>query len=266
MKNLLITSGLIVILLTAASTPIFAQTASNSPSDHKILLEAIWAPAAGFGDWSTEIQLLAYESGTQVYVQFAYDTGEYTAFLLWISPGSMRLFKTSNILELMDQLDPDGSHTYQGKVGTIEFIASGNIHVTARTCHSSGYSKIVDAINYDDQTYQIMPSNQKMILNLIENSDYRTVCGFYALIGPSHIQFTLKDQNNNTIGNVFAKDFVPGRFYKFNPFTEAGANGSYSNAYLIIRNVYGYGPICAFGATAKNSTNDPATHTLLAYQ
>jgi hypothetical protein len=49
------------------------------------------------------------------------------------------------------------------------------------------------------------------------------MCSFYAIIGPSHIQFTLKDGNNNRIGNVFQKDLVPGRFYKFNPFEEAGS-------------------------------------------
>jgi hypothetical protein len=185
--------------------------------------------------------------------------------MFWISPGSMRLFKTTNILEELDQLDANIFHSYYGKVGTLEFIATGNIHVTARTCHSDGYSKIINAVNYDDQAYQIPPYSQKMILNLEQSSKYRTMCGFYAITGPSHIQFTLMDGNNNRIGNVFQKDLVPGKFYKFNPFEEAGATGSYSNVYLLIKNVYGYGSIFAFGATARNSTNDPATHTIVSY-
>ena len=238
----------------------------NSPCSYQILPEAIWAPATGGGTWVTDVQITDMTGGSQVSVTFNYGGGNRRGpFVLWTSPGINRSIKHGNILLTVDGLD-SGPFTYFGQVGTLEFSTQDMAHkiqVAARTLNGD-YSKTVQALNAYVESNTAGTDSQMHIQNLTNNSTYRSTAGFFNPTSKSVVvEFTLIDGSGSTLGSAFNKTFVGYDFQAFYPFNEAGVpypNYSLDNVYLRIRPLSGSGRLICFGATANNTTNDPASH------
>ena len=72
-----------------------------------------------------------------------------------------------------------------------------------------------------------------------------------------------------TIGSAFTKSFGGYDYQTFNPFSEAGVpypGSSYDNVILTVKPTSGTGKLVCFGASANNSSNDPAAHIALQYR
>ena len=238
----------------------------NSPCNYQILPEAIWAPASGGGTWITDVQITDMTGGSQVSVTFNCGGGNRRGpFVLWTSTGVNQSIKYGNILSTVDGLD-SGLFTYYGNVGTLEFSTQDMAHkiqVAARTVNGN-YSKTVQALNAYVESNTAGTESQMHIQNLTSNSTYRSAAGF---CNPTSnevaVEFTLIDGSGSTLGSAFTKTFVGYDFQSFYPFNEAGVPYpaySYDNVYLRIRPLSGSGRIFCFGATANNTTNDPASH------
>jgi len=238
----------------------------NSPCSYQILPEAIWAPATGGGTWVTDVQITDMTGGSQVSVTFNYGGGNRRGpFVLWTSPGINRSIKHGNILLTVDGLD-SGPFTYFGQVGTLEFSTQDMVHkiqVAARTLNGD-YSKTVQALNAYVESNTAGTDSQMHIQNLTNNSTYRSTAGFFNPTSKSVVvEFTLIDGSGSTLGSAFNKTFVGYDFQAFYPFNEAGVpypTYSLDNVYLRIRPLSGSGRLICFGATANNTTNDPASH------
>jgi hypothetical protein len=77
------------------------------------------------------------------------------------------------------------------------------------------------------------------------------------------VEFRLIDGNGNQIGTTFIRTFLGYDFQAFSPFAEAGRpypDYSYDNVFVRIKPVSGSGKVMCFGASANNTTNDPAAH------
>jgi hypothetical protein len=253
------------------SNTAFAQPYDMSPAHEMVLSEVIWASATGGGTWMTEIQITDMSPGGFAAVQaYVYLEGESSRgpFDIWTNnSGPHRSFKNTNLLELIQNVAP-GPDDYYGRVGSVHFVTQDSshvIHVAARTYHSYNYSKCMNALDPSrpgNTAKAFTEYRDMMILNLVKNSDYRSACGFvnvsdYQIM----VSFTLKDNQNNTIGSSFNKTIGGRSFISFNPFSEAGiSSGTYENCKLYIDPVSGTGTLMCFGATANNNTNDPAIH------
>ena len=240
----------------------------NSPSGVLILPECIWAPAVGGGTWMTELQIAAITDISNIYVAFCYGGGNYRGpFTLASNISSGEVEVWPNILEALDNIDPDDTFSYYGKVGALwmatEDLFQEKILALGKT-NNGPYGKIVPALADIDANFcSNEPFRPMVIGGLVSNDSYRSsVGGFNMSSSPIEITFELYDASGAIIGTPFTETFAPYDFKAFNPFNRAGVpypTYSYDAAYLVILPESGLGRVMFFGATANNSTNDPAT-------
>ena len=251
------------------SVPLSVSVGASS-GYYLVLPEVIWAPAAGGGTWVTKIQVTNVSGEVQAAVCFNYGDGQFRGpFNLWTSSGVNQSRKSENILEELQGLDP--GFAYFGRVGAVEFMtrdAGHLIRVAARTLNGD-YSKTFPGLVPADEN-TAMVSRPMMVQDFTNNASYRSTCGFFnPTSSPLTVEFRLFDSSGATIGTAFTETFVAYDFKAFSPFTEAGVSYpaySYDNAYLLVNPISGTGSLVCFGASANNSSNDPAAHIALQYQ
>jgi hypothetical protein len=260
---------------SSTSASMFTITAGgggfSSPSNQIILPECIWAPATGGGTWVSEVQVSDLTGGSAVSVYFSSGGGAQRGpVVLWNNTsGGSRSIKFSNLLQYLASVDPGFS--YYGKVGAVEFLTQDSSHfiqVGARTLNGN-YSKTFPAV-FPSEENTAAVSRPMMIQDFTNNSVYRSTCGFY---NPTEdwvlVDFRLYDGNGAIIGSPFSRSFVGYDFMAFSPFTGAGVPYpayTYDNVYLVITPTSGSGSLVCFGASANNSSNDPAAHIAVQYQ
>jgi len=235
----------------------------NSPNSWMYLPEAIWALATGGGTWSTEVQLTDVAGSSQVYATFYWGGASRGPFLLWTGGSAHSSAKFTNLLSTLQSLDP--SYTYYGKVGAVVFSTqdgSHRIHVTSLT-KNGNYAKTFPGLtNYSQCTVGI--GRDMMIQNLTSNATYRSSIGFFnGSAGALTVEFRLYNSSGSLIGSMFSQTINAGAFYSVNPFAAAGVpypSYSYDNIWLRITPTTGTGTLYGYGATANNTSNDPAAH------
>ena len=236
----------------------------NGPSAKQILPEAIWAAATGGGTWMSETQIVDVTGGSVVSVYFDYGAGNRRGpFLLWTGGVAGSKVKYTNILQQIGTID--SGFTYYGRVGTVEFHTQDGTHyiqITARTLNGN-YSKTFPGLNLvEAETADT--SRMMLIQNYASNSTYRSTCGFFNPTAEAvTVEFTLLNNSGATIGTPFTRTFVGYDFQAFSPFNEAGVPypaNSNDNVILRVRPTSGTGQVVCFGASANNTSNDPAAH------
>jgi len=256
---------------SALAVSISVEGRDNSPSNYQIIPECIWAVASGGGTWVSEVQVSDITGGSLVSVYFNYGAGNRRGpFTLWTSPGANQSVKYFNILSSIDALDAE-AFTYYGRVGAVEFStqdASHRIQVAARTLNGN-YSKTFPGLNLKDANTASI-TRRMMIQNFSNNATYRSSCGFFNPTANSvTIEFRLLLENGTTIGSPFTRTLVGYDFQSFSPFNQAGVSYptySYDNVVLWITPTSGSGKVMIFGASANNTSNDPAAHIGVQYQ
>lgn len=249
----------------------FSQPYDASPSNAVIIPEAVWSAASGGGIWTTEFQIIDFTSisGTQVTV-YVYLLGQARRgpFVFWTSPGAYNTHKGSNLLQAIQSVDTV-NNDYYGKVGGVQLLTLDSLHViqvNVRT-YNGNYSKTFNGLPQIPEGNSTAIGRQMVVPNIVNNSNYRTAFGMLNIFDDTIlVQFYIMDSTNNAIGSVFNKTLNPRSFMAFNPFAEAGVSaGSYSNHWLYINLLSGTANIFCFGATAHNTTNDPAAHVALPF-
>jgi len=246
--------------------------ATPGPCSSLVLLEAIWAPAAGGGTWVSELMITDPVGGAEVSARFFESGGNiHGPFPLWTSagsgnPGLNRSATFSNILQTLETLDTGVS--YQGKVGSLWLTTQDPSHPILATIRMANgeYSKVVQGMCIDD-VHTADVSRPQMIQNLTSDSTYRSSVGCF---NPTHesvtTEFSLLGADGNIIGTPFERTFVDGDFQAFPPFSEAGIPypaTSYDNTWLSVRPTSGSGKLMCYGATTNNTTSDPSYHAAL---
>jgi hypothetical protein len=239
-------------------------SAYNSPSHYQVIPEVLWAPAVGGGTWMTEVQITDITGSSEVSVYFNTSSGERRgpiALFTGSSPGFSA--KTGNLLQTLEFLDPE--FDYYRNVGAVEFVTQDTDHkiqVMARTSNGD-YAKTFQGLTLNFiNTASI--DRTLMVQNLVNNSDYRAAFGAFNPTDESiTAEFTILDENGDTIGTVFTKTFSGRQYQAFNPFDEAGVPypwNSCNNTFIKVEGVSGSGQLMVYGATANNNTSDPAVH------
>ena len=250
----------------AAHLAVQASGYDNGPSNYKILPEVIWAPATGGGTWVSDVQVVDVSGGSQVSVYYNTASGRRGPFLLWNNSGGSALssVKYANLLQTIDGLD-SGAFTYNGTVGAVEFATqdSGHlIHVAVRELNGN-YAKTFPGLNLVNA--ETAGTGRLMIIpNLANNATYRTTCGFYNPTADAvTMELKLLGASGVQTGGTITRTLAGYEFTAFNPFTEAGLpypGSSYDNVTLKVKPTTGSGSVMCFGATANNTSNDPAAH------
>ena len=256
---------------SSISVNIAAQAYDNSPSNYQVIPECLWAVATGGGTWVSEVQITDITGGSVVSVYFDYGGGNRRGpFTLWTSPGADQNVKYANILSSLDSLDAE-AFTYYGRVGAVEFSTqdvSHKIQVTARTLNGN-YSKTFPGLNLTDAN-TADTSRRMMIQNFVNNSTYRSTCGIFNPTADSvTLELKLIDANGSQIGSTITRTLVGYDFQSFSPFNQAGVPypaNSYDNMVLWVTPTSGSGKVMVFGASANNTSNDPAAHIGTQYQ
>jgi hypothetical protein len=243
----------------------------NSPSDYIILPGCIWAPATGGGTWVSEVQVTDVTGGSMVSAYFSSGGGSRRGpITIWNNSGGARCSaKFSSLLSYLASMD--AGFSYYGRVGAVEFItqdANHRIQVGARTLNGD-YSKTFPGLIPAEENTAVV-SRPMIIQDFVNNATYRSTCGFFNPTANSvTVEFRLYDGNGATVGAPFSKTFVGYDFKAFSPFTEAGQPYpiyAYDNAYLVVTPTSGSGSLVCFGASANNTSNDPAAHIAVQYQ
>jgi hypothetical protein len=234
----------------------------NGPDTLQVLPEVIWASSGG-GSWMTEVQITDLTGGSVVDVYFnpggGVRRGPYT---LWnnSAAGSRTSLKIANLLEFLDTID--SGYDYSNKAGAVEFHTQNSnkkIQVSARTLNGN-FSKTFPGFRVVEEN-AVSLGESLMVQNLVTDTTYRTAFGAYNPAGNSvTAEFGLLDSNGNLIGSAFSKTLAGNEFQAFNPFTEAGASGTYDNVIIVVSPTSGSGQVMVYGATANQNTNDPAAH------
>jgi hypothetical protein len=102
-----------------------------------------------------------------------------------------------------------------------------------------------------------------------QQRDLSDLRGFFCGSSGMTVQFGIIDANNALVGSWFYRTFVPNEFVSFNPFNQAGVpypTYSYSNCWLYINPTAGSGYLYCYGASANNTTNDPASLIAVQFQ
>ena len=264
-------TGIESAISSALAVSISVEGRDNSPSNYQVIPECIWAIATGGGTWVSEVQVSDITGGSVVSVYFNYGAGNRRGpFTLWTSPGANQSVKYFNILSSIDALDAE-AFTYYGRVGAVEFStqdASHRIQVAARTLNGN-YSKTFPGLNLKDANTASI-TRKMMIQNFSNNATYRSSCGFFNPTANSvTIEFRLLLENGSTIGWTFTRTLVGYDFQSFSPFNQAGVPypaNSYDNVVLWITPTTGSGRVMVYGASANNTSNDPAAHIGVQYQ
>jgi hypothetical protein len=243
---------------------------SNSPAEYIVLPECIWAPASGGGTWISDVQITDLTGGSAVTAYFDYGGGlRRGSIAVWTnSGGAGRSMKFSNFLSTLGSIDT--GFTYYGRVGAVEFVtqdSSHKIQVAART-KNGNFSKTFPGLRLADSN-SADTTREMIIQNYTNNSLYRSTCGFFnPTANAVTVEFRLYNNAGATIGSAFTKTFAGYDFKAFNPFNEAGIpypGASNDNVILAVKPTSGSGKVICFGASANNSSNDPAAHIALQY-
>lgn len=237
----------------------------NSPANRLILPEVVWASALGGGIWTTDVQVTDLSGGSVVTATFYFGSGAQRGpFTLWTGPGELRSVTIENLLTALDGLDP-AAFDYFGRSGAVEFTtqdADHRIQVASRT-RNGDYSKTAVGLHDEEPTTAAL-GRPLLIQNLASNAAYRSSAGFHNPVNdPVTAEFRLRDGNGTTIGSAFSRTFSGRDYQAFNPFVQAGVSYpaySFDNATLTVTPTSGSGRLLGFGATASNTTNDPAAH------
>ena len=226
----------------------------------------IWAPATGGGTWVSDVQVVDVSGGSQVTVYYSTATGRRGPFLLWNNSGgsAMSSVKYANLLQTIDGLD-SGVFTYDGTVGAVEFATQDGshlIHVAVRELNGN-YAKTFPGLNLVNA--ETAGTGRLMIIpNLANNATYRTTCGFYNPTADAvTMELKLLGASGVQTGGTITRTLAGYEFTAFNPFTEAWVpypGSSYDNVTLKVEPTTGSGSVMCFGATANNTSNDPAAH------
>ncbi len=237
----------------------------NSPAQYKVLPEVIWASATGGGTWVSEVQLTDVTGGSQVYVCYNTATGRRGPFLLWNNTGgALSSIKYSNLLQTIDGLD-SGTFAYYGTVGAVEFITQDGSHLVHAAVRelNGNYAKTSSGLSLHDAN-TATTARAMIVSNLSSNATYRATVGFFNPTADSlTVEFTLLNGSGAQIGAQFSETFAGHAFLAFGPFTRAGVpypGSSYDSVILRVRPTSGAGKLMCFGATANNTSNDPAAH------
>jgi hypothetical protein len=184
------------------------------------------------------------------------------------SGGELSSFKFNNFLSFLNSIDTE--FQYYGRAGAVEFItqdADHRIQVMARIYNGNCSKTVPGLIPCDENT--AAGSRRLIIPYLVNNASYRSSCGFFnPTSNPITVEFRLINNSGNIIGSLFTKSFSAYDFKAFNPFKEAGIPYpaySYDGVILLVRPVSGSGKVICFGASANNTSNDPAAHIALRY-
>jgi len=238
----------------------------NSPASLKILPEVIWALASGGGTWLSDVQIVDISGGSQVQVYYNTAAGRRGPFLLWNNSGgsAMSTAKFANLLQTIDELDI-GEFTYFGTVGAVEFATQDGshlVHVAAREVNGN-YAKTFPGLNLANENTAGVGRNM-IIPNLANNATYRATCGLFNPTADAvTLDLKLITASGAQVGSTVSKTLAGFGFMAFNPFTEAGVpypGSTYDNIVLQVEPTSGSGAVMCFGATANNTSNDPAAH------
>ena len=237
----------------------------NSPAQQKILPEVIWAAATGGGTWMSEVQVTDISGGSQVSVYYSTSAGRRGPFVLWNnSGGALCSQKYSNMLQTIDGLD-SGVFTYYGTVGAVEFVTQDAAHVLqvmARTLNGSYSKTFPGVLGARFQYRQYQPGDdhrqsdqqQHLPLELRHVQSHRRG-GDGKSASAQCRQHPDRDDDQQNPERV--------RVQRLLPFNDAGVAypaNSYDNVILEIQPTSGTGKVICFGASANNTTNDPAAH------
>jgi len=241
----------------------------NSPSNIIIFPECTWALATGGGTWVSQLQVTCLTDSNTVVAYFYYGGGSYRGPISLTVPafayGSVRY---GNILSTLQSLD--SGFTYYGRAGTLQLQtqdASHKIQAAVRTMNGN-YSKTFQGLTWTASNWATT-SQYMMIQNLDSNATYRTSVGFLCGSSSLTVTFAIIDANNSFAGTAWSRTFVPNEFVSFNPFAQAGVpypTYSYSNCWLYIQPSSGGGYLYCYGASANNTTNDPAALVAVQFQ
>jgi len=243
----------------------------NSPAGYIVLPECIWALATGGGTWLSEVQITDLTGGSEVSAYFAYGGGLRRGPIpVWTnSAGAGRSRMLYNFLSYLGSIDTDFS--YYGRVGPVEFVTQDENHkiqVAART-RNGNFSKTFPGLRPADSN-TADTSREMIIQNCTSNVTYRSAGGFFNPTSDSvTVVFQLYNKDGATLGSAFTKTFTGYNLNAFDPFSEAGIpypGSSNDNVILVVRPTSGLGKIICFGASANNTSNDPAAHIALQYR
>jgi hypothetical protein len=230
--------------------------------DQKIIPEAIWAPAAEWGTWQTELSILSFSDDAWINAMFFYGGSQYRIINLIPDVGVLEMVTIPNVLEYMQSLD-DGFQ-YYGRIGTlVVYDANGGlIDVNVRIWHSGRCSKSYAA--YPEGVGCLSGYLQYgYILSLSQTEEKRSSVVFYnSAVPPAVLQCTIMSPEGEALG-VFEKYIGTNGVEAFNPFAEAGLPGDYENCYLMICNSGWNVTVYAVGSVVDTATSDPSFRRLL---
>ena len=243
----------------AAAGPAF----ETSSGPIQILPEVVWSSATGGGTWMTEIQVTDVTGGSAVQAWFNTAGARRGPLTLMTGTPARGSVKFANILLTLQALDR--SFTYYGRVGALELHTQGGDHrilAAARTVNGV-CGKTFPGLS-DTGANAACLGMDAAVQNLASTSAYRSFVGaFNPADTPVTVEFSLHGTGGEAIGPAFSRTFAAHDFQSFNPFNESGRSYptySYSNAWLRVRVTEGSGRLFVFGASASNSSNDPAAH------
>lgn len=256
------------LLLLALSTASFAY--DSSPSNRRIIVEAIWAPATGGGTWSTDLELYV-RAGTNpiaLRVWWFDANGSRGPFDMTVEPDVQHCIRYINIVNFIDSWD-SGTYDYYGKVGTVWIQAvdsATKFQIQARTKHTGGYGKTLNAQGFeiDGDSAIFSPWRGLMIQGFSNDTTYRSSIGLFNSSGNSiTVQVALIRYDDVWSGweNI---TLTTGQFLAFNPYTRWSVTSTAVHR-IWINPISGTGKCHAFGATVNNATNDPAAHVAVQY-
>ncbi len=243
------------------AVPVSDLDGYNSPDNFQIIPEALWAPAAGGGEWTTAVQVTDLTGGSDVQVYFSSSTGDVRGPIsLFTGAGANTSLRSPNILKTLGMLDP--GFDYSGTAGSLGFItqdSSHRIHVSARTTNQDG-SKTFQGLNESIHNTCSLERTM-MVQNMVSDGTYRPSFGVFNPSGDSvTVEFSLISRDGNTLGTAFQKTVSDGQYLAFDPFAEAGIPPSNETFWIKAEATSGNGAVILFGATANNNSGDPAIH------
>ncbi len=254
--------GIMVVLAAGCLSAAY----ETSPTQFKYIPEVIWAEASGGGSWQTEVQIMARNDSTTIALYFFYGAGSFRSVTLSGTYDQWDCFKHSNILNLMHT--QDAGYDYYNKVGALWIVGQDSDHrvlVSARTWHSNGYAKSINGISHVDGSVINASNTIGVIMNIRKDSNSRTSLACNNLdVSAIEVQFYVMSYTGGYVGE-FTKTFSGWDFQAFDPFAEAELSGTYTNHYLYLVYRDGTGDLAAIAASANNSTNDPAAHTMQSF-
>jgi len=241
---------------------IAVQTGSgyaNSTGSRLILPETTWAPAAGGGDWVSEVHVSDLSGGSVITVYYNTGSSRRGPFTLWTNGGGANRSVTfGNILQTIDGLDASAT-IYNGTGGSLELISQDGSHLiqaAVRTFNGNFSRTFPGLLDREETTAAI--GRALLIPNICNNSLYRPSV---ILFNPTADSVTMEvkiigsdgTQLGSTINRVLAG-------YEQNTIVDELRAFSYDNAKVQVTVTAGSGRVIVSGQSANNASNDPAAH------